>query len=241
MDLKELENGINPDIHWYYQSKKLPLFNYVGKLLEKTPALTIVDVGSGSGFFALSLEKTFGDKISKVYLVDIGYSEEELESTKNQKIQKTHRIPDVIENSVVIMMDVLEHLEDDYAMLRDIKQNATGSNNHFFITVPAFESLWSGHDDYLGHYRRYKIATLKAVLNKAVFTTTNSYYLYGSLFPMVWLKRKLDNMMNKEADSNMKPFNAATNSILLNFCSMEMKVASSNKVFGVTCVAEGSI
>ncbi len=241
MDLKELESGVNPEIHWYYQSKKLPMFAYAKKLLKNTNGLTIVDVGSGSGFFAISLEKEFPQGIKKVYLVDINYTAEEIAATKNNKIEKTLRIPEKIENGLVILMDVLEHLEDDLKMLQEIKAACVGDNNHFFITVPAFTSLWSGHDDYLGHYRRYKIATLTAVLKKANFTTHNSYYLYGSLFPMVFAARKLGNLKKKEATSNMKPFNPLVNKILLAVTSAEMAFTSANKVFGVTCVAQGKI
>ena len=45
MDLKELENGVNPNIHWYYQSKKIPLFDYTQKALRSAQGLDIVDVG----------------------------------------------------------------------------------------------------------------------------------------------------------------------------------------------------
>lgn len=242
MDLKELESNVDQDVHWYYQSKKLPLFDYAKKMIKKTgQKITVIDVGSGSGFFAIALKNRFPDDIAKVYLVDIGYSQEEMDATKGKDIEKVHRIPDNIQNGLVILMDVLEHLEDDLKMLQDIKAACTGDNNYFFITVPAFMSLWSGHDVYLGHYRRYKIPMLKDVLNKAHFFTTNSYYLYGGLFPMVYAVRKLDNLRKKEAQSNMKPFNSLTNSILKAFCSAEMKIASANKVFGITCVAEGKI
>ena len=241
MDLKELESGVNPEVHWYYQSKMKPLFTYTRQVLATTPQITLVDVGSGSGFFAISLEKKFPAQIKKVYLVDINYTADEIAATRGAKIEKTLRIPDKIENGLVILMDVLEHLEDDLKMLNEIKANCTGSNNSFFITVPAFTSLWSGHDDYLGHYRRYKIATLNAVLHKAKYTIKNTYYLYGTLFPMVWVVRKLSNLMKKESDSNMKPFHPVTNSILLGITSAEMKISTANKVFGITCVAQGKI
>ncbi len=241
MDLKELESGVNPEVHWYYQSKKLPMIAYAKKVLKSVQPITIVDVGSGSGFFAISLEREFPDQIKKVYLVDINYTPEEIAATAGTKIEKTLRIPAKIENGLVIMMDVLEHLEDDLKMLQEIKAACVGKNNYFFITVPAFTSLWSGHDDYLGHYRRYKIATLGSVLKKAGYNTKNSYYLYGSLFPMVFVARKLDNMKKKEATSNMKPFNPLVNKILLGVTSLEMTLTSANKVFGVTCVAQGEI
>ena len=241
MDLKELESGVNPDTHWYYQSKKLPLIAYTKKILQKTTGITIVDVGSGSGFFALLLENEFPTQIKKVYMVDINYTPEEINATKNQKIEKTLRIPNKIENGLVIMMDVLEHLEDDLKMLCDIKAATSGNNNNFFITVPAFNSLWSGHDDYLGHYRRYKIDTLTSVLNKAKFNIEKSYYLYGTLFPVAYVMRKWNNMKKKEADSSMKPSGNLVNAVLLNYNAMEMKVARGNKMFGITCVAEGQI
>lgn len=242
MDLKELEAGVNPEVHWYYQSKILPLISYTRKLLTNGVPLTIVDVGSGSGFFAISLEKEFRDKIKKVYLVDINYTAEEIAATKNDKIQKTLRIPNEIENGLVILMDVLEHLEDDLKMLQDIKAASKGNNNHFFITVPAFYSLWSGHDVYLGHYRRYKIDTLNKVLNEAKYNIENTYYLYGSLFPMVWTVRKMQNMLKqKEATSNMKPFSPLLNKVLLGITSIDMKLATANKVFGVSCVSQGRV
>jgi len=177
-----------------------------------------------------------------VYLVDINYTADEIAATAGAKIEKTLRIPDRIENGLVILMDVLEHLEDDLKMLKEIKANSTGDNNHYFITVPAFYSLWSGHDVYLGHYRRYKIDTLNKVLNEAKYSIANTYYLYGSLFPMVWTARKLDNMKkNKDAQSNMKPFSPIVNKILLGITSIDMKLASMNKVFGVTCVSQGKV
>ena len=69
-----------------------------------------------------------------MYLVDIGYTQEEMQATRDQKIEKVLYIPERIENSVVILMDVLEHIEDDIAILQSIKKNCVGDNNYFFIT-----------------------------------------------------------------------------------------------------------
>ena len=66
MDLKELEQGVNPDVHWYYQSKIKPLIAYTRKVLKSVAQVTIVDVGSGSGFFAISIEKEFKEQVKKV-------------------------------------------------------------------------------------------------------------------------------------------------------------------------------
>lgn len=242
MDLKELENGINPDSHWYYQSKKLPLINYAQRLIKSGKPLTIVDIGAGSGFFALELEKVFGEAIAKVYLVDIGYSAEEMAPTRGAKVEKVHAIPSRITNGLVIMMDVLEHLPDDLQMLQSVKAACVGDDNHFFITVPAFQSLWSGHDVFLEHYRRYHIPMLHSVLKRAAFSQITNYYLYGGLFPLVWMVRRLNTWRGKKENvSNMKPMNSLVNATLLGLNSLEMKIAPANKLFGVTCVGQGRI
>ncbi|MGI4738261.1 MAG: class I SAM-dependent methyltransferase [Janthinobacterium lividum] len=241
MDLKELENGVDPDTHWYYQSKKLPLLRAARRALAGGKPLTIVDIGSGSGFFALELEKEYGAKIAKTYLVDIGYSEAEMAATRGTKVEKVHAIPARIENGLVVLMDVLEHLENDLQMLQSVKAACVGDNNSFFITVPAFYSLWSGHDAFLGHYRRYRIATLRAVLQQAGFHKIENYYLYGGLFPLVWIVRRIRNLLNREPSSNMRPLSALTNKLLLGLNALEMKVSPANKFFGVSCVGEGKI
>lgn len=240
MDLKELESGVDPKTHWYYQSKKIPLVKYVKKVFNKKKnPLTLVDVGSGSGFFMYELLEAVPEMISKIYLVDIGYSEEEILTTKNQVIEKTLSLPSKIENAVVVMMDVLEHLEDDHAMLNAIKKNSTG-DNHFFITVPAFMELWSGHDVYLGHYRRYTLKTLNNLLSTASFKRDKLYYIYGAIFPMVWLSRKLSGK-KENPESDMKPMNPLINGLLKTICSVEMPFSKANKLAGVSVVAEGII
>ena len=239
MDLKELESGVDPKIHWYYQSKKIPLVAYVKKIYsQKKIPLTLIDVGSGSGFFMYELYEQLPQLIAKVYLVDIGYSEEEIASTKNQVIEKTKSLPAPIENAIVVMMDVLEHLEDDHAMLRAIRANAKGEN-HYFITVPAFMDLWSGHDVYLGHYRRYTKKTLLALLENCGYKKDSLYYIYGFIFPLVWMARKLSRKSDAP-QSDMKPSNALVNGTLKAVCSIEMSIRKVNTIAGVSVVAEGS-
>ena len=244
MDLKELESGVDPKKHWYYQSKKVPLFRYFKKLAQKqSTKLTIIDFGSGSGFFAYELYEAYPEYIEEVLLIDIGYTDEELESTKNGKIKKLRYIPKGISDCIVIMMDVLEHIEDDYAVLKEIR-NAISHNGYYFITVPAFMSVWSSHDVYLGHYRRYTIRMLKKLLKGCDCEIENQYYIYGSIFPLVWavrrLKRNEENMTNPES-SDMKPLPGPLNFALKQYNSFEMNFRKINKLFGLTCVAEGKL
>ena len=246
MDLKELESGVDPRTHWYYQSKKIPLFKYFEQchaLPDAPERWTIVDFGSGSGFFAYELYEAYPDLIEKVLLVDIGYTQEEMDATAGQVIEKMHYIPEGLSNCMVVMMDVIEHIDDHVGVLEEIKSKV-GERSWFFVTVPAFMSVWSSHDVYLGHYRRYTIPTLRGTLDTAGFDTQQVYYLYGALFPAAWavrrLKRNKENMENPES-SDMAPVPGPVNWLLKTYNSLEMKLRKSNKLAGLTCAAEGRI
>lgn len=237
MDLKEIENGVNPDIHWYYQTKKVPLFRYIEKLYKlERQKFNIIDLGAGSGFFSQELCKNYAQFINNSCLVDIGYTDKEIILSRHTTSQKTKEIPSNISHSLVIMMDVLEHVENDLDLLINIKRASSGKN-YFFITVPAFRSLWSSHDVYLGHHRRYEIADLQRLLANADFNITNIYYIYGGIYPLVWLLRKF-----KTSDtSDMKPAHPLVNFLLTAINAFEMNFRKYNWFFGVTCVVEGFI
>jgi len=94
MDLKELEQGVNPKIHWYYQSKKIPMLRFIKEAHRQlNRKLTLVDVGSGSGFFMYEAYEAIPELIEKIYLVDIGYTDEEVNATKGKLIEKTKSLP----------------------------------------------------------------------------------------------------------------------------------------------------
>lgn len=239
MDFKEFESGVDQKKHWYYQSKKIPLYRFIKKIHRRLgKPITIVDFGSGSGFFSYDLEEYHPEMVEKFYLIDIEYTDVELSDTKGQKIEKRREMPNNVEFAVVVMMDVLEHIEQDEAVLNHIKSKCR-QHCYFFITVPAFMSLWSGHDVYLGHYRRYRISTLRSLLRNVNFQIYSISYLYGSIFPLVWLVRKLKR--RSEPKSSMAPTNPVVNSILKLYNSAEMTFSRINKLFGVTCTAEGKI
>jgi len=243
MDLKELENGVNPKTHWYYQSKRRPLAAYFEKIsAELKQKVTVIDFGSGSGFFAHDLLEYYPDKIDEIWLVDIGYTEEEMANTGNPSVKKMRYIPEGVDNAIIIMMDVLEHIEDDYGILKEITDKCR-SNVYYFITVPAFMSLWSGHDLYMEHFRRYTLKTLRKLLGSQKYNTRNDYYIYGWIFPFVWVVRQFNKADEDKLPetSDMSEMPKPVNAVLKYINYFEMLFRKLNKLFGVTCVSEGKI
>lgn len=237
MDLKELESGVNPETNWYYRAKALILERYFVNLYnERKQKINVLDIGSGSGFFSIRLCKKFPDMIEKAWLVDINYTDQECMEKPDPLAEKTKSLPSIPANSIIILMDVLEHIEDDIQFLSEIKSRIQGPS-WFFSTVPAFNSLWSGHDVYLGHFRRYKLNRLKEAFEKNNITVDRTYYYYGVIFPAVWLFRKLFKK-EKEAQSDMKPVPGFINESLFQVLSIESRLSKMNGLFGVSCVSE---
>jgi len=85
---------------------------------------------------------------------------------------------------------------------------------------------------------------LKKLLETKNCKIEKQYYLYGTIFPLVWMVRKLkqnkENMENPES-SDMAPLPGPINAILKAYNSFEMNFRKANKLFGLTTVAEGKL
>ncbi len=68
----------------------------------------------------------------------------------------------------IIMLDVLEHIKDDVAVLHKLKQ-LLAPGGTLLIKVPALESLYNSLDEAVGHHRRYTTDTLRAALTRAAY------------------------------------------------------------------------
>jgi hypothetical protein len=229
VDLKELESGVDPAAHWYYRTKRLPLVSWMRGILKRRPGkLDVVDVGAGSGFFSQSLLDAGGSRIAAVVRVDSGYP-------AGESAGRSRALPARVQNSLVLMMDVLEHVKNGQALLDSVVKRCEGTN-YFFITAPAFMSLWSPHDVFLGHHRRYTLPELREIAEKAGLVVTSSYYLYGTIFPAVWLVRRFKGLSG--GGSDLKPAGPAVNALLELICRVEFVFRRLNKFAGITCVVE---
>jgi len=236
MDIKELASGADPAVHWYYQTKQLPLLAAFRHATVENPSWHVLDVGAGSGFFSCALARKFPACLGHLTLVDPAYRDDELGG--HEGVTRTRALPATIENTFVILMDVLEHLPDEIALLRSIQRRCRGTNR-FFVTVPAFQALWSYHDVHLGHQRRYTKRRLQDVLRQAGFSVARVGYIYGGITPLVWLYRRLK--VGDTGRSDMGPVWPPLNALLLHTNRWEWRLSRSNPWFGLTVVAQGRI
>lgn len=224
MDLKELAN-VDPNKHWYYQSKLLSI-----KIKLQTLGVEprkIIDIGAGSGFFSISLASNFPN--CKVTCVDTNYLEDS--ETHDGAIVFT-KSTSPLQGDVYLLMDVLEHVADDQKLLSQSLEKAD-PGSLVIITVPAFKSLWSNHDVFLEHFRRYRVKELNKIAESCGLRIIDSHYLFSSLFPIVWINRKINKRPKKSSD--MREFNVLINALLARISILEHKKIK-NKLFGVSVI-----
>lgn len=234
MDLREEDAGVDPSRHWYYRSKARLLRSLVA---DRVPPDSIVwDVGAGSGFFAAYL--LANGLAGRAQCIDPNYAMESEARVAGRPLSYRHtpvgQAPDL-----VTLMDVLEHVADPVGLLSEYvalaKPGAT-----FFITVPAHQWLWSTHDVFLGHYRRYTRELLVETAVDAGLTVDRCGYFFLSIVPPVWAvraRRRSDQASASESD--MKPTGRLLNSVLQATLSLERRVVGLNPVAGVSVVLVG--
>jgi SAM-dependent methyltransferase len=87
----------------------------------------------------------------------------------------------------VLLLDVIEHLDDDVGFLREVARLAA-PGGRIVIAVPAFQWLWSQHDETFEHRRRYSAGQLESVIRSSGLILERRTYTNGLLFPVaaVW-------------------------------------------------------
>lgn len=232
MDLKELEVlGDDVGNHWYYRSKADAMYS----LLEGAGFEEILDVGAGSGFFSRHL--LAHSPAARACCVDTSYPQDHDDTCAGKPVAYRRAI-ESSDADMVLMMDVLEHVDDDVGLLSEYVAKVKPGTT-FFISVPAFQFLWSGHDVFLEHRRRYSLPQLETVVAASGLSKVASCYYFGAVFPLVAAMRLGGALFSRKADTQLKRHGAFTNRLLSAICREEIRFLKNNRLAGVTvfCVA----
>jgi hypothetical protein len=172
--------------HWYYVAKGRALRRFLGPgAYDET-----LDVGAGSGVFTRQLLDA--GIARRGVCVDPSYPSERVEAYHGREIAFVHRV-DRVSQRLILMMDVLEHVDDDVGLLRAYTETMP-DDAQVLITVPAFQFLWSGHDVFLEHKRRYTLTGVEAVIRRAGLRPKKCRYFFSLLFPLVAAMRLVDRL-----------------------------------------------
>jgi 2-polyprenyl-3-methyl-5-hydroxy-6-metoxy-1,4-benzoquinol methylase len=159
MDIKETSLlGNDVTNHWYYRAKAAAVM----RLIDKLEPTRILDVGAGSGFFSRYLLQCTGAKYA--CCVDVSYAVES-DSTEEGKTIQFRKSIEAVDADLVLLMDVLEHVDDDVGLLSEYVGKVP-AGARFIVSVPAFRFLWSKHDEFLEHRRRYTLREVERIVEQ---------------------------------------------------------------------------
>lgn len=146
----------------------------------------VLDIGCGDGFTSQEILAPY--TLQELVGLDIHLTEEHVQELKQTYPQTRYtNNPETLHNQrfeLVLFLDVLEHIEHEQTYLQETVEQFLNPQGYVMITVPAFQFLFSQHDVYLKHYRRYSLGQLRKMVQGAGLVPVRQGYLFGSLLPI---------------------------------------------------------
>jgi SAM-dependent methyltransferase len=194
------------DSHWWFVGRRAILEEFLRQIIQnpksKIQNPKILDVGCGTGA-NLEMLAQFGESEG----VDVSYDALEFCRAKGLKVHKglAEELPFADESfDVVTALDVVEHLDDDVAGLKEMRR-VLKTGGKTLIFVPAFMWLWGVQDDISNHRIRYTKKQIVGRLEKAGFTIERATYANWTFFAPILAGRTLMKItgLKPESENNV--------------------------------------
>lgn len=224
--------------HWWFSARRVLLSSIISRLTLSSNA-RILEIGSGTGgnlemlsafgrVSALEMDETARSIANKKTLdrfdIRAGFCPTDIPFT-NEKFD------------LICLFDVLEHIEKDFATLVAIKK-LLADGGRILVTVPAYQWLWSKHDEFLHHKRRYSASDLRKKIIAAGLSAEKLSYFNMLLFPLAVSARLKDRLLEAPSASGTGIPAAPLNELLYRIFSAERHLLEKMSLpFGVSLLA----
>lgn len=194
------------DRHFWFCARRAAIATVLAPIVAQLPdGFRVLEMGCGGGDVLRVLERTCGR--GTVVGADVFF--EGLALAKRRVAcplvcTDVRRFAFDEPFDVACVFDVIEHLEDDAAALRDLHR-ATKPGGWLLVTVPAYMALWSYFDEAAHHQRRYTPRELRARLTEAGFEVAYLSPFMCLLAPLMWAGRRLNRSRRVERDLRIVP------------------------------------
>lgn len=180
------------DQHFWFRARNAVIAAALDRATESLPpGYRILEIGCGTGNVLRILEKrASSNRTIGMDLFSGGLRYARRRTHCSLIRADMFRPPFSVSFEIIGMFDVLEHLADDMAALRQV-HSLLSSNGKLLLTVPAHMNLWSYADRFAGHYRRYECSELSERLYSAGFHVDYLTPYMAAILPLMFLRRRL--------------------------------------------------
>ncbi|MDO8927309.1 MAG: class I SAM-dependent methyltransferase [Sideroxyarcus sp.] len=198
----QLMAEVEPANFWFVSRNRI-----LGDALRKhiaVPPAKVLEIGCGTGFVLSGVRAVFPQaslSASDIYTEGLGYAARRVPDAFLFQMDALH-IPYRDEFDLVGAFDVLEHIEDDGAVLDQLWQACKAGGN-VVLTVPQHRWLWSRMDDFAHHKRRYTRDELVQKLERAGFRIEYATSFISLLLPLMLATRLLRKPGGTEMEDQM--------------------------------------
>ena len=183
------------EVHWWSRGRRR-IVRRVVESLELPASARILDAGCGSGRNMAELAG-FG----QVAGVDVSSRAIELAQARGIGPAEVGELDALSFGDgsfdLVACLDVIEHIEDDVAALRELARVAK-PEARLLVTVPAYPSLWSSHDEMNHHFRRYTRESLGQAAAAAGWRCTRMTNFNAVLLPAAVIYRRAERLLHRD-------------------------------------------
>jgi SAM-dependent methyltransferase len=197
--LLELQTHELEDHHWWYRGRRLIIARLIDSLALQ-PGAQVLDAGCGSGRNMVDLAHL--GTITGVEISDAGVERARARGV-GEVIQCSVTSLPVADGSfdLAVCLDVIEHIEDEHGALTELYR-VVRPGGGLLVTVPAYQWLWSEHDEINHHQRRYTRSRLSRAAGDAGWETVRVTYFNGLLLPIAIPYRLLARRAHVEGPSS---------------------------------------
>ena len=207
--------------HWWWRARTEFIVETVRRLRPQSGY--ILDIGCGDGLFF--------DRLAEFGEVEGVEPSSDLVNPHNPHHNRIYISPfdeafdPKKQYSLVLMLDVLEHLEDATAALRHVAA-LLKPEGRFVATVPAFKSLWTNHDVLNHHVTRYTKSSLRDVIRDTGLHIQDVRYLYHWTCPLKLAVRATESLFRRQPKPPRIP-PRVINELLYRFSRIEQRTLTS--------------
>ena len=194
MDFKDFTIQNNSGTHFWYRARRVLINNLLGMIYKDYKAdRLILEIGCGTGYQIPVLEKWGEVEGSDINLEAVKIAVAGGYDVKVKDLDKDG-LSDY-KPEIICLFDVLEHIQNDKKAVENIYASLQ-NNGYLFLTVPAYNFLFSNHDKAMEHYRRYSRKKIVDLLSQSGFQIIKSGYWNSILFPGILLMRLCKNFLS---------------------------------------------